>query len=214
MARQRFVSSIRDAVLDSPVVFNLQQRLFDSNSKSLGRVFGQHLHPSHSILDIGCGTGSCAHNLLPADATNYLGIDVSPAYIRYAQKRYPERNFTCGDVVTFEWGTNRYDRVLVMSILHHLSDSEAAAIINAIRSLLNPGGLILAAEPIFSSRDGSCKGSEKIRRFASNILLRCDRGRFIRTQNEYLKLWNGVSIRHGSELRIGLHEFCGFILTA
>ena len=101
-----------------------------------------------------------------------------------------------------------------MSILHHLSDSEAAAIINAIRSLLNPGGLILAAEPIFSSRDGSCKGSEKIRRFASNILLRCDRGRFIRTQNEYLKLWNGVSLRHGSELRIGLHEFCGFILTA
>lgn len=83
----------------------------------------------------------------------------------------------------------------------------------AIRGLLNPDGLILAAEPLFSSLDGH-QGLEKIRRFASNVLLKRDRGRFIRNQNDYLKLWNGFSLRHGSKFRIGLHEFCGFILTA
>ncbi len=82
-----------------------------------------------------------------------------------------------------------------------------------IRGLLKPDGLVLVAEPLFSSLDGH-QGLEKVRRFASNALLQRDRGRFIRDQSGYLKLWNGFSLRHGNKFRVGLHEFCGLILTA
>ncbi len=44
------------------------------------------------ILEIGCGPGIIVRYLPPSD---YLGFDLSPEYIKLAQRRFPKARFLC-----------------------------------------------------------------------------------------------------------------------
>lgn len=73
-----------------------------------------------SVIDIACGTGELALYISPK---NYLGIDINPAYIEYAKKRFKEKNFKfiLADATEYNF-TKDYDKVFLISAAHHLSD--------------------------------------------------------------------------------------------
>jgi ubiquinone/menaquinone biosynthesis C-methylase UbiE len=70
-----------------------------------------------SLLDVGCGYGGLLDFIKRSGKTiNYSGIDVAENMIAYAQKKYPENNFICGDVIQQNF-KHKFDFVVCNGIL-------------------------------------------------------------------------------------------------
>lgn len=69
---------------------------FDSIGKQFLRFFIDHarLHNKSKVLDIGCGTGRIAKQMLNfLDGGSYTGIDVNRRFIEYCQNTYKSKKF-------------------------------------------------------------------------------------------------------------------------
>ena len=71
-----------------------------------------------SVLEIGCGTGDLLHALRPGRG---LGIDLSPRMVEIARGKYPDLEFTVGDVEALDI-EERFDYVLLSDLVGHLDD--------------------------------------------------------------------------------------------
>ena len=146
--------------------------------------------PGYRILDIGCGPAAIL-SLLPN--VRYCGIDPNPAYIEEARNRYGSRGeFRCGYLrAGAEWHGEKFDLVMANGVLHHVSDSDAQALLATASGLLRPGGR-------FVSRDGCfAPGQSTIARF----ILQHDRGNFVRDQPGYERLLTAHFKLRRAELR-------------
>jgi SAM-dependent methyltransferase len=152
----------------------------------------QYLQPAPNtrVLDIGCGPGGILPDL---PAVDYLGFDISPAYIEAARKRFGHRGtFRCEGVSTMrldEPGT--FDLVLATSVLHHLDDGEAVQLFDLARTALAPGGRLVTLDNCYVD------GQPAIARW----LIRQDRGAFVRTPEQYLGLARSVFARVDADVR-------------
>lgn len=105
------------------------------------------LVPQHSsIAVIGCGTGELME-LLWADATSSIGIDIAPALVAEATARYPAFRFECADAEDTHQleallHPNGYDAIVLPGILTQLYDVQA--FLEGIRRFLRPGGRLIA----------------------------------------------------------------------
>jgi SAM-dependent methyltransferase len=59
-------------------------------------LFGKHLRPGMSVLDVGVGAGRTARHL-SAVASRYVGIDYSQAMVRRCQHNFPDLSFRTMD---------------------------------------------------------------------------------------------------------------------
>jgi cyclopropane fatty-acyl-phospholipid synthase-like methyltransferase len=147
--------------------------------------------PGDKILDIGCGPADVL-NFLPA--VNYTGLDISPEYISSAKKRFGSRGrFFCGDVglaaIAGEQGT--FNLVLAIGVVHHLDDAQAARLFDLARTALCPTGRLVTYDGCYIPRQS------RIARW----LLSKDRGKFVRTCEEYLRLASARFPKVESQLR-------------
>ena len=169
--------------LNYPVIYLLFQYLMNSHGK-YKKFLNRFLTPIHGkrILDIGCG---CADFLsfLPEDV-EYVGYDLSPAYITYAKKRYGHRakffNQRVNDIVIQE--TEPFDIVLADGLLHHIDDDEAKNLFKIGHSVLCDSGYMFTADPTLVENQG----------FISRRISLLDRGRHVRPPQEYEELSKSV----------------------
>jgi SAM-dependent methyltransferase len=134
--------------------------------------------PGDKILDIGCGPADVL-NYLPA--VNYTGLDISPEYIDSARKRFGAKGrFLCGDVglTTIEGEQGTFDLVLATGVIHHLDDAQATKLFDLARLILRPAGRLVTYDGCYIPQQS------RIARW----LLAKDRGKFVRTREEYLRL--------------------------
>jgi SAM-dependent methyltransferase len=96
------------------------------------------------ICDLGCGPGHVAHYLHQRGAA-VLGIDLSPAMIAEARRRYPTLRFETGDIRSLPHADNTFRAVVAMYSLIHLGDRELADALREVHRTLVPGGLFLAS---------------------------------------------------------------------
>jgi ubiquinone/menaquinone biosynthesis C-methylase UbiE len=102
----------------------LARFLFDRFYGRLRHLVAE-LQPN-SVLDAGCGEGETLErlrNLLPRDVH---GFDNNPACVKFAASRLPAYRFSTGDVCHIEYEDRRFDMVLCLEVLEHLSDPELA----------------------------------------------------------------------------------------
>ncbi len=130
------------------------------------------------VLDVGCGPGTNAPHFA---AAGYLGIDINPAYIASARRRY-QREFIAADVTTYEVASDkRFDFILINSLLHHLDTPDAIRILSHLQGLLTDDGYIHVLELVLPAEAS-----------VARFLARHDRGSFVRSLADWRALLEGV----------------------
>ncbi|MFC4557274.1 class I SAM-dependent methyltransferase [Virgibacillus kekensis] len=99
-----------------------------------------------SVLDFGAGTGA---NCTLCKPGQYFGIDPDEKRINFAQKLYPDYDFSVfqNDKISVENGT--IDVILIIAVLHHIPSEKMKKYMEQFRKILAPGGIILAIEPCY-----------------------------------------------------------------
>jgi ubiquinone/menaquinone biosynthesis C-methylase UbiE len=118
---------------------------------TLRRVQGL-LSPEHSVLELGCGTGSTALRLA-AGTRHYLATDVSTEMIAIASEKLAAQplaqlRFEVADADGPEAGLARHDTLLAFNLLHLVSDLDGA--LCSMVATLKPGGCLISKTPCLS----------------------------------------------------------------
>lgn len=124
----------------------------DAYTKTLGRM--RHLlQPHHSVLELGCGTGSTALELAPGVA-RYVGTDVSGEMIKIARSKLTDDmpanlSFEVGPAGDLPSGS--FDAILALNLLHLVPDLEE--VLGKAYDALPSGGLFIAKTALL--KDGA-----------------------------------------------------------
>ena len=167
--------SLKERLLEQPIVYETFHSIF-SREKLDHLIFYLHSRPPRrplSVLDLGCGPGTNARLFTDKTKYNYLGIDLNPAYIGIARRKYG-LNFECADITRVIRERSRFDLVLLNSVLHHLNNEEAGTVLRSAREVLGPEGECVVLDMIFPDH---LSWSTSLQRG----LIRWDRGDFCRT---------------------------------
>jgi SAM-dependent methyltransferase len=134
--------------------------------------------PGETVLDIGCGPAYYLDRL-PGPVT-YHGFDTDRGYIEWARNRW-------GDRGTFHLGMfdseaaeslPTFDVVLMLGLLHHVSDEHARDLMALCARRLNPGGRVISVDTCYEPTQG------RISRWMSDH----DRGEHVREPGAFSDL--------------------------
>lgn len=129
-------------------------RLVARNALDWARV------PRHvEALDVGCGTGALAEELLNRGATRVTGVDPSPAFVAAATERlgHMRAAFRTGDAMKLDFRDGAFDAVVSGLVLNFLPDPERGA--REMARVARPGGVVAAYVWDYA------RGMEMMRRF-------------------------------------------------
>jgi SAM-dependent methyltransferase len=160
-----FLRRLADRAFEHPLVYRTLQAPF--HKRKLAPVLRRlHGHPAMRVLDVGCGPGT---NAAQFRAMHYTGVDINPDYIASAQRRFPGR-FLVGDVTDpAVLPAERFDCVLLNSLMHHLDDAAVDGLLGRLGRFLAPGGSVHVLDLVLPERWS-----------AARVLARLDRGRYAR----------------------------------
>lgn len=99
------------------------------------------------VLDAGCGSGRNISILSPL-VREIVGIDYAEHMIERAQERVAEENLKnvklmVGDVVTLQFASGAFDKVICASVLQYLDDRDCAAALREMVRVCKPGGRLV-----------------------------------------------------------------------
>lgn len=164
-------------VLEHPVVYRAWMAPFASSKL---RPLHAHASPGRArrVLDVGCGPGT---NALLFPGADYVGVDINQAYVRNAARRFKGR-FIAADVTAANpFPEERFDFILVNSLLHHIDTPSVERLLQRLAALLSADGrihildLVMPADP-------------SVARF----LARHDRGHHARATDEWRRLFEAA----------------------
>jgi SAM-dependent methyltransferase len=137
--------------------------------------------PGMVVIDIGCGPGYVAEWL---PGSQYFGFDVCGAYIDYAKRKYGHHAVFRCDLFSEQYVSTlpKADLVLMMGLLHHLSDEGCVSLLRLAKSAMKEGGKLLTLDGCY--RDGQSR--------VDRFILDSDRGEYIRTTESYVRIARSV----------------------
>jgi demethylmenaquinone methyltransferase/2-methoxy-6-polyprenyl-1,4-benzoquinol methylase len=97
-----------------------------------------------SVLDVACGTGVLIPDYLARNVKSVTGVDLSPAMIACAQKKFADPRVTllCADVEALDF-SRPFDRCVVYNAFPHFPDP--SGLIRRLAAQLAPGGRLTIA---------------------------------------------------------------------
>jgi ubiquinone/menaquinone biosynthesis C-methylase UbiE len=136
------------------------------------------------VIDFGCGPGTNAFLFTDKERYDYVGVDFNPDYVEWARRRYDLR-FVCADLTQISANAgDRYDVVLINSVMHHLTDSQVRDVLAAAQRMLAPEGECVVLDMIEPE-------TPTLRNLIQRTLIRLDRGAFCRKADELERLLAG-----------------------
>jgi len=100
--------------------------------------------PGRKILDIGCGTGHLAGELMKRGYEAW-GVDLSDAMVEYAREHYNPDRFRVGDIEHIPFPDNTFDGVVCLGVMEYLEKDEPA--VREMWRVLKPGGRAVITTP-------------------------------------------------------------------
>ena len=101
------------------------------------------------ILDIGCGEGGLAKQLV-AEGGNVSGIDPGTEAIQTAAAMVPQAKFVVGVAESLPFDDAAFDIATMMNALHHVPEAAMGAALHEAARVLKPGGVLIVIEPMAS----------------------------------------------------------------
>jgi len=106
----------------------------------------RHLPPScNEVLEIGCGRGDFSRRLAKV-SQRVTALDLAPEMISCARAQsaeYGNIGYQLADVMTCDFGDNRFDCIASLATLHHLPFVD---FLGRAKMLLKPGGMLLVMD--------------------------------------------------------------------
>jgi SAM-dependent methyltransferase len=99
-----------------------------------------------SVLDVGCGPGLYAEELVARGASELTGVDASPTMVELARARVPERAaFRVHDLESpLDWlAPDSFDLAVMALVIHHLDDR--VGVLREIHRVLRPDGRLVVS---------------------------------------------------------------------
>jgi SAM-dependent methyltransferase len=120
------------------------------------RCLAERKAPSQHVLDMGCATGEFTdllrRSLPPDPARKVIGVDLSATAVERARSRYSQVEFRNGGIEDQpRHFSGTLDLVSCLEVLYYLPSERRALAIDAVHSVLRPGGLLLVSSMIGKS---------------------------------------------------------------
>lgn len=113
-----------------------------------------NVNNEHRILDIGCGVGRWAENLVPT-CKEYVGTDFSCEMVKAASEYFKDLqkvhfvNSSFQDIFSNEYiCSRRFDTVIIAGVSMYINDSELKECFEKLGELLNPGAVVYMEESV------------------------------------------------------------------
>jgi len=137
-------------------------RIFEAYFDEMGEKFGievrERIHwicemvKGDRVLDIGCSQG-IAPIILAREGRNVTGVDIEQDAIDFASSRRSEEletvqeklDFVCDDFLNIDFGSRKFDSIILGEVLEHLSDP--IAFVEKSHKLLVPDGTLIVTVP-------------------------------------------------------------------
>lgn len=180
-------------ILEIPFVYDLSQTLLAPGAtKLLNRLFKKVFQRTAGlVLDVGCGPKLKT----PRPEGLLVGVDINPSYIRKYTGGFldedpdtvlrppPGRNclgfVASADTLPFPDGV--FEEARSSAFFHHVDDSRTARVLGEMRRCLRPGGRIVVWDAALPQRPWA--------RPLAWLTFRMDRGRYMRTQEQLLRVF-------------------------
>lgn len=194
-----------DRISQSPRLWNMLRRAVENGFRGEKAVIARELAPWHDVgqrefLDFGCGTGEFAPCF---PAANYVGIDLSATYIRFAAASYAGR-FLVSSGAALPLPDQRFAAALVLGVLHHLPDDVVRAAMHELHRVLRPGATVLVMEDVPPPDLWNLPG---------HAMHWLDRGGFIRSEADYRALFGaGFALLRAYHMRSGICDYGVYVL--
>lgn len=103
--------------------------------------------PSGRVLDVGCGPGHLAEDLLDR-GMDVWGVDATPAMIEACRRRFaprPAAHFTVGEATRLAFSDGAFDAAICLGVIDYIPALEAA--VRELIRVVKPGGTVLVSFP-------------------------------------------------------------------
>lgn len=173
------MKSIKDLLSNVRLYVGLQ-RLVGADLLRYRCIEELAIAPGDVVIDVGCGP-AYYFNRLPQPIT-YHGYDTDPGYVAWATKRWGAHG-TFHDGIFDDAAAASLPRpnaVMLLGLLHHLSDDESGALLALAARILAPGGRVVSVDTCFEPTQG------RLSRWMSEN----DRGEYVRDPQGFTDLAN------------------------
>lgn len=158
------------------------------------------------VIDIGCGTGDILQYL--PHHVSYVGFDRNEAYIEAARRRFPDRDasFECESVGPGSSSRHaKFGVALATGLMHHLSDAEAATLLQAASDSLKETGKLFLLDPVYT------EGQSRLARYVVSK----DRGQNVRSVDHSVDLCKQVfeNVEVDIDMSPILIPYTGMVIT-
>lgn len=103
-------------------------------------IFQKLLNGRKVILEIGCGTGRDAVELINR-GFNYTGIDASEGMLKLAKQQVPMGTFLIGDFYNLDLQSNSFDAFWAVASFLHVPKTDISIVLQEARRILNHDGI-------------------------------------------------------------------------
>ena len=137
------------------------------------------------IIDIGCAGGIHAPLFLGiGHALKYYGIDISTFFLRVATKRYPQLNFSLGNVADISTLPKiKFDGFFASSVLMHIPFTLWDSMFSNIEHITKPGSFGYITLPV--AHPNAIKNESDVRHFT--ILSEAEQIEYIKSRGWKIK---------------------------
>lgn len=189
---------------DFPLIFkDFILRIITLNYRVFKKIIHKELDLKRgiNILDVGSGTGTISPLF---SKCNYVGIDVDEKLVDFSKKNYPFL-FKKMDAQKLNFPNNYFDVILILGVIHHLSNKQSEKILEGVKRVLKKKGTTLIVEAIPSLDKYN---------YAGRLLRKLDEGHNIRRLEEYEDIFKKFfKINKTYKKRGGLVDYGVFVLT-
>jgi len=126
----------------SAIFSDTEQTLEDAQTAKQLRVIGlMETQPAQHVLEIGCGWGGLAEQLVRAAACRVTGVTLSPAQLEVAQARLADVPGTDLRLQDYRDVGGLFDRIVSVEMMEAVGEAYWPSYFGTLRERLKPGGL-------------------------------------------------------------------------